>query len=546
MSIDAWAGTVITQFTGDTAPLAYMKDDVTNIAHHLRSDSDVFVVGVGGGRDVLSALVFDQKSVTGVEVNKDVLGATTRVFGGFAGHIEQNPKVTLAVDEARSYLTRLDRKFDIVQLSLIDTWAATAAGAFVLTENSLYTTEAWTTFLSHLTPRGLLTVSRWYYPARPGEAIRIASLARAALNAIGITEPRRHVAMVLAPKATGYPGLFGNGIATILVARSPFSDSDIATLESQIQRLGFEFIVTPKTSTEPAIDKILNEPSLDEFYRNFPLDVSPPTDDRPFFFQMLRFRDVANSHSLDVNWLDPNKGNLQAVRLLAMLAVVITVLTIATVITPLLFTRRASSDGPARRLAAGSVPLLFFFAAIGLGFMFIEVSEMQRLMVMLGKPVYALSVVLFTLLVGSGVGSMAAGKLTAQGGPLRPEVALLALVVVLSVIGVLTPAAVHGLAGAPTSTRILTASALLLTMGFFMGMPFPIGLRRNTDPTLVPWLWGVNGAASVLCSVLATVVAMSAGITVSFWCGVACYGVALASTLIGTKPASSGTRESVA
>jgi hypothetical protein len=279
----------------------------------------------------------------------------------------------------------------------------------------------------------------------------------------------------------------------------------------------------------------LGDASIDEFYRTFPLDVSPPTDDRPFFFQMLRFRDVAKS--LDVNWLDPNKGNLQAVRLLAMLAVVITVLTVATVITPLVFTRRTSAEVPAPRLRAGSVPLLFFFAAIGLGFMFIEVSEMQRLMVLLGKPTYALSVVLFTLLVGSGVGSLAAGKLTAEGGPLRPEIALVILIVVLAAIGAVTPLAVHGLAGAHTSTRILTASTLLLLMGFFMGMPFPIGLRRNTDPTLVPWLWGVNGAASVLCSVLATVVAMSAGIGVSFWCGVVCYGVALASTLAGAKAA---------
>jgi hypothetical protein len=534
MSIDAWAGTVITAFNGDTAPLAYLKDDVTNIGHYLRPNSDVFVIGVGGGRDILSALVFDQKSVTGVEVNKDVLRATTKVFGDFAGHIELNPKVTLAVDEARSYLTRLDRKFDIVQLSLIDTWAATAAGAFVLTENSLYTTEGWTTFLKHLTPRGLLTVSRWYYPARPGEAIRIASLARSALAEIGVSDPRQHVIMVKAPKASGMPGLFGNGIATILVSRAPFSDSDVETLVEENSRLGFELIVTPKISSEPAIGTILTKGDIGDFYRTFPLDVTPPTDDRPFFFQMLRFRDAMKS--LDVNWLDPNKGNLQAVRLLAMLAVVITVLTVATIVTPLLFKRSAAPGAPASRgLSRRSFALLFFFGAIGLGFMFIEVSEMQRLMVLLGKPTYALSVVLFTLLVGSGMGSLAAGRLTSDGGPLRPEVALVALIAILSMVGVVTPMAVDGLAASPTSTRILAASALLLTMGFFMGMPFPIGLRKNRDPALVPWLWGVNGAASVLCSVLATVVAMAFGIGVSFWCGVACYGVALASSFVVPK-----------
>ncbi|HEX3597650.1 MAG TPA: hypothetical protein VHU80_21225, partial [Polyangiaceae bacterium] len=129
MSIDTWAGTVITQWDGKPETLWYLKDDVTNIAHYLRHDADVFVVGVGGGRDVLSALIFDQHSVTGIEVNRDVLRATTEVFGDFTGHIERDPRVTLAVDEARSYLTRLDRRFDVIQLSLIDTWAATAAGA---------------------------------------------------------------------------------------------------------------------------------------------------------------------------------------------------------------------------------------------------------------------------------------------------------------------------------------------------------------------------------------------------------------------------------
>lgn len=532
MSIDAWAGTVITAFNGDTAPLSYMKDDVTNIVHYLRPNSDVFIVGVGGGRDVLSALVFDQKSVTGVEVNRDVLRATTRVFGDFAGHIERNPKVTLAVDEARSYLTRQNRQFDIVQLSLIDTWAATAAGAFVLTENSLYTTEAWTTFLKHLTPRGILTVSRWYYPARPGEAIRIASLARTALAEIGVQDPRRHVVMVKAPKASGFPGLFGNGIATILVSRSPFTDDDLATLDREISRLGFDFLVTPNMAAEPAIRTILSPGPVDEFYRTFPLDVTAPTDDRPFFFQMLRFRDVAKS--LDVNWLDPNKGNLQAVRLLAMLTVVITLLTLATVFAPLVLVRAAGAQ--VRRLSGASASLLLFFAAIGLGFMFIEVAEMQRLMVLLGKPTYALSVVLFTLLVGSGTGSLVSGRVTAAGGLLRPEVVLSILIGVLALVGVVTPVAVHALAASPTSTRVVAASGMLLVMGFFMGMPFPIGLRRNTDPGLVPWLWGVNGAASVLCSVLATVVAMSAGIAVAFWCGVVCYGVALLSRFMGGRP----------
>jgi hypothetical protein len=531
MTIDTWAGTVITNFDGDTRKISYLKDDVTNIAHYLRHDADVFVVGVGGGRDVLGALVFDQHSVTGVEVNRDVLRATTEVFGDFAGHIERNPKVTLAVDEARSYLTRLDRKFDLVQLSLIDTWAATAAGAFVLTENSLYTVEGWTTFLSHLKPHGILTVSRWYYPTRPSEALRIASLARVALQKLGIEDPRSHVIMVKAPKAQGLPGALGNGIATILVSREPFGPEDFATLDREVARLGFEYIVTPTQAENPAYATILGRGDPKEFYASYSLDVSAPTDDRPFFFQMLRLRDVMKS--LTVSWLDPNRSNLEAIRLLVVLLGIVTVLTLGCIITPLALRARSG-------VLRGSAPLLSFFLAIGLGFMFVEVSEMQRLMLLLGKPTYALSVVLSTLLVGSGTGSLLSNRLTGPSGPLGAKPALLLLVGVLVAVGLATPLVVHALVGSSTPARIGAAVATLLPMGFFMGLPFPLGLRAaDARPELVPWLWGVNGAASVLCSVLATVVALGAGISASFWAGVACYVVAFGSYLVAAGGARS-------
>ncbi len=529
MNIDTWAGTIITEFRGDTAPLWYLRDDVTNIAHYLRPNSNVFVVGVGGGRDVLAGLVFDQKSVTGVEVNRDVLRATTDVFGDFAGHLDRNPKVTLVVDEARSYLTRLDRHFDIIQLSLIDTWAATAAGAFVLTENSLYTVEAWKTFLSHLTPRGILTVSRWYYPNRPAEAIRITALARAGLEAIGVKDPASHVALVLAPKAQGVPGALGNGIATILVSPTAFSAADLATLDAQTARLGFEYIARPGVKEPGPYGSILGSADPSAFYRSFSLDVSPPTDDRPFFFQMLRLRDVMKS--LSVSWLDPNRSNLEAIRVLVVLLGIVTVLTVLCIGMPLALRARTG-------LPPGSMSLLSFFVAIGLGFMFVEVSEMQRLMVLLGKPTYALSVVLFTLLVGSGLGSFASARISTEHGPKNGLLALIILLGVLAVAGLATPFVVRALAGSPTSVRIAAAGSTLLPLGFFMGMPFPLGLRAaKRSPLLVPWLWGVNGAASVLCSVLAIVVALGAGIAASFWMGVACYGAALLAYLSTTKGA---------
>ena len=166
------------------AQAGFLKYDVTNFAHFLRPDSKVLVIGSGGGRDLLSALVFGQKHVTGVEINDAIIEAMKGVFGDFTGHLDRLPNVSIFHDEVRSYITRMPagEKVDIIQISLIDTWAATAAGAFVLSENSLYTVEAWEAFLSHLTDRGVVTVSRWYHPTSPGETLRMVSLANQALR----------------------------------------------------------------------------------------------------------------------------------------------------------------------------------------------------------------------------------------------------------------------------------------------------------------------------------------------------------------------------
>jgi SAM-dependent methyltransferase len=533
MTIDTWAGTVITQFDGNTEKLAFLRDDVTNVAHYLRPHSDVYVIGVGGGRDVLSALVFDQKSVTGVEINAAVLAATTEHFADFAGHIEEDPRVTLAVDEARSYIARSDRRFGIIQISLIDTWAATAAGAFVLTENSLYTVQAWKTFLEHLVPGGILSVSRWYYPTRPGEALRITSLARAALDAIGADDPREHVAIVKAPKANGLPGELGNGIATILVGRDPLSERDLAVLTRQTRRLGFDLLVTPRTSEAPEYATILSSSDPSAFYDAYPLDVSAPTDEKPFFFQMLRFGDFAES--LAENLFDPNRSNLEAIRLLGVLLVIVAVLTALCIIVPLALTTR-------RETLKGAAPLLTFFFCIGLGFMFVEISQMQRLMVFLGHPTYALSVVLFTLLVGSGTGSYLSERLADRGT--KSHVLLLGLLAALAAFGGATPKMIEALGTAAQPARIVASATILALLGLAMGMPFPLGMRAAAarSPELTPWLWGVNGAASVLCSVLAVVVALSASITAAFWAGVCCYVVATLSLGIAIRNGRSSER----
>ena len=518
LDIDSYAGTELTAFNGDPAEVAHLKYDVTNMAHYLRPDSRVIVVGAGGGRDVLSALAFDQKAVTGVEINDGILDLVNRRFGDFTGHLDRHPRVRFVNDEARSYIARLQDRADIIQISLIDTWAATASGAFVLTENSLYTVNAWRIFLDHLAPRGLLSVSRWYYADRPGEVYRLATLASTTLMQMGVTRPGDHYAIVRARPASTVNA--PDGVGTMLVSRDPLSSHDLDVLDNVAARLNFDVVQSPRRSADATFAAIASGEGLQQAIAGHPLNISAPTDDTPFFFHMLRLRDVFDT-SL---WQDQGivRFNMTAVGVLGVLLVTVTVLTLSCILLPLLLSaRRADFRG-----AAGH---LLFFAAIGFGFMLIEISQVQRLTIFLGHPVYSLSVVLFSLLLSSGAGSLSTARLKPGDANRSGTIRMVLLVLVLVAFGAITPTAVRHYEAAATTVRIAVAVAILVPIGFFMGMAFPIGMHRalREVPAMTPWLWGVNGAASVSASVLVVVISLAAGISTAFWVGTACYVVAL-------------------
>ncbi|MCZ6636035.1 MAG: hypothetical protein O7G87_21775, partial [bacterium] len=511
--IDATAGTVLTGFDGNLEPLDYLKYDLTNLAHHIRSDANVLAVGVGGGRDLLSALVFRQKSVTGVEINQAIVGALKDRFGPFTGHLDKHPQITLVNDEARSYIARTEEQYDLLQISLIDTWAATSAGAFVLSENALYTTEAWQTFLNRLSPNGILTVSRWYFKDSPGEMYRLTALSSASLKAQGIHNPRDHIVIVRCARAEE-EGEGPDGLGNILVCKSPFTPQDLKTLEHTANRLGFEIVLSPSYAADPTFEALANAQNLDAFTQAFPLNIAPPTDNNPFFFHMLRLRDILNPERWNQG---VNTVNLQAVTVLGTLLFTVVLLTGLCIIGPLIWTAR-------KKDLKSATPLLLFFAAIGSGFMLVEISQMQHLIVFLGHPTYGLTVVLFSLLLSSGLGSFLTQKWAASAGTRS----LLILLGVLLLFGILTPHAIQAYRSATTPIRIFVAILLLCPLGLCMGMAFPFGMKQAFQrwPELTPWFWGINGATSVCASVLAVVIALSAGISASFWTGVGCYTLA--------------------
>ncbi len=526
LDIDSYAGTEMTAFQGDLRAVDHLKYDVTNVAHYLRPDSRVLVVGVGGGRDILSALAFNQKQVTGVEINEGIIDLVNRRYGDFTGHLDRDPRVRFVNDEARSFVARLDDRVDLIQISLIDTWAATASGAFVLTENSLYTVDAWRIFLDHLAPRGILTVSRWYYAGRPGEVYRMAALASTTLMQMGVKRPGDHYAIVRA-RAANAPDA-PDGIGTMLVSRDPLSDADLDALDEVAARMHFEIVQSPRRSADETFAAIASGDRLAATVAGHALDISAPTDDRPFFFHMLRLRDVFNS----AMWHDQGivRFNMTAVGVLGILFVTVLALTASCIVLPLVMSGRRIDLEAAR-------PHLLFFGGIGFGFMLVEISQVQRLAIFLGHPAYSLSVVLASLLLSSGAGSLSTSGMDDNRGRAMARMAV--LLAVLAAFGALTPAAVRHFETASTAVRIAVAVAILLPPGFFMGMAFPIGMRRalRESPDLAPWLWGINGAASVCASVLAVVIALGAGISAALWTGVACYAVALGALAWSAKRA---------
>ncbi len=530
MNIDARAGTVLTAFDGNLTALEHLKYDVTNLAHYVRRNSKVLVIGTGGGKDILSALVFEQKSVLGVEINEDIIDTVNGRFGAFSGHLDRDPKVTFVNDEARSYIARLKDTFDIIQVSMIDTWAATAAGAFVLTENSLYTLEAWEDFLEHLTPDGVLTFSRWYFQNRPGEVYRLTSLASASLMQLGVENPREHIVIVRhMPRrdtGDGDNGLelaMANGIGTILVSKEPFSDKDLDILEEITAKMQFDLVLSPRFSLDSTFATIASGVDLDTFTAEFPINIAAPTDDSPFFFHMLRLRDMFNREL----WKQGTMGfNMRAVFVLGALLITVLGLTFLWIIVPLILTTDKST-------LRGSLPLFIFFSCIGLGFMLVEISQMQRFIIFLGHPVYALSVVLFALLLSSGLGSYLTKKISYPGLTRSAIMRLSLLLCALLVFGILTPYVTSMFQGSITMLRISVATLMLFPLGLFMGMAFPLGMKMASarSASLTPWLWGINGATSVCASVFAVVIALSSGISTSFWTGFSCYAVAFGASV---------------
>jgi spermidine synthase len=519
LDIDADAGTPITRNDGDISKFSYLKDDVINAAYLVQPAADVAVVGVGGGRDILSGLYFGAKSIHGIEINPAIFEVLTDKFGDFSGHLDRQPGVSLINAEARSYINHSSDRYDLVQISLIDTWAATAAGGLTLTENRLYTVEAWGDFYRALKPGGLLSVSRWYNPeSHRGEFYRLVAIAASALqrNGVSASELSRHVI-----------ALNVGDIVTVITSPDALSEVQWQAARERLAAQGFKILLGPDVAFDSVTTTLISGKADQAFFDSLPENVAASTDDNPFFFYTARLRHLLTDRSsLSMN-------NNAAIKMTTWLIVIALVACGYYVLTPFV---RLARQMPLATLT----PPVAYFGAIGMGFMLIEISQMQRLMVFLGHPVYGLSVVLFTILLFSGIGSMTVGSNAPRSVAIAARLAALLVTVVAA--GLLTPLATVWARGEATGMRILLSVLLLAPPAFCMGMMFPLGLgiwRRHE--ALLPFFWSTNGITSMFASILGMALSIEFGIANTYALGACFYVVCAVMIAVSRQPEDAAT-----
>jgi predicted membrane-bound spermidine synthase len=590
-SIDADASTLIVSADSqDPQTISYVKKWAPSsaIPSLLRPTGKYAIIGPGGGIDVLAAVVGGSPDVTGIEINPliaETIGGD--LYADYNHHLYELPQVHIHVSEGRSWIRGSHEIYDIIQMTLVDTWASTSAGAFALSENNLYTVEAFREYFDHLKPDGMLAITRWEFP-QPREALRVVSEAAETLRRSGTEDVRKNFIIV----ANRQPNVTGTQV-TVLAKKTAFTIDEERTILKQVQSNAALYpLYTPNVYGRPSKDSTCgasvtagtegncieqelaqlsatrtlppetSEPfqqlinllpwrdSVDgadagpraNFIHDYPFEISPVTDNAPFFFFTFKTRSVLRSllgtsgHG-SIDW----KNNLGLVVLGAVL--IISIVAVAGFLVVPLALHKTARKPP--------ITPLLYFVAVGLGFIIVEIALIQRFVLFLGHPTYAMTVVVFLMLLSGGAGSFATKYWLQQ--TLKIRAVLGAIVALVTLYAFLLHSVLASLVALPWAEKVLFSAALLVPLGFLMGMPFPAGLREIAgharafadDPAAnesntIEWAWAMNAASSVLGSVLAIVIALHFGLDATLGCAAGTYLAAAALTLLWRRP---GTEE---
>lgn len=495
----------ITQFDGRRKPLAYLGFLTSALPYHLLQRPHVLVLGAGSGQDVLQALYHQVLSVDALELNPQMLELVQDRFAAFSGRPYSRPGVRAHSAEARGFVAGSSAHYDLIQLSLVDAYGASSAGLHAVSESYLYTVEALRDDLRRLAPGGMLTITRWI-ALPPRDLLKLAATAIVALEADGVRAPGQRLALIRGWK-TG----------TLLVKNGDFIPGELTRIRAFCRERSFDVDWLP--DLRPAETNRYNRlarpwfseamqallgPGRAQFLERYKYFIKPASDDRPYFFHFFKWSSLPE-------WLAlRERGGMPLMEwgypVLVATLVQASLASLVLILLPLVLAgRRLPRVGRGRVIA--------YFSALGLGFMFVEIAFIQKFMLFLSHPLYAVAVVLCGFLLFAGLGSRWSGRLKGRLPERRVRLAVAAIVGIALAYMFLLPELFRLLAGLPDAARIALSMGLIAPLAFFMGMPFPLGLQRLAAmaPALLPWAWAINACASVVAAVLATLVAMHLG-----------------------------------
>ncbi|HVT44607.1 MAG TPA: SAM-dependent methyltransferase [Thermoanaerobaculia bacterium] len=530
---DASGMTPITRYDGTPESVSHLGEMTAAAAYRLRPSPPgrVAVLGAGGGSEVLSALIHGARAITAVELNPQTIDLMTGRYAEFSGHLYTDPRVKVVTAEARQFLRESPDRWDLIQIALVDSFGASGAGLHALSASHLYTVEAIEEMLSRLAPEGLLVITRWMQ-LPPRGTVKLLATAIVALEQIG-ARPAENLALVRSWNT-----------ATLIVKRSAFNTEETAALRRFAETRSFDVDYAPGLQrSETNRYNILDESYLydsasallaggaarEELYDRYKFYVRPATDERPYFSHFFKWRVLPELVQLR------GRGGMPLIEwgYLILIAALLQALiaSVALIILPLvLIGRRSREPARATRTLTSRSRLILYFGSIGLAFLFVEIAFIERLTLFLGHPLFAITVVLASFLFFAGMGSGVSSRLP---GTVRPGVgvtgALPLLVAIIALIELLLMRILvdHGLA-LPSITKIVASVALVAPLALVMGMPFPLGLRdlSRHDPAAIPWAWAINGTASVLSSICATLLAIHFGFSTVIVAAAVLYAVA--------------------
>jgi spermidine synthase len=501
---DADSLSVLTRFDGKLEELAYLDYQSSALPYHLLDQPTVLVLGAGGGADVLQALYSGAGHIDAVELNPLVVELVDGQFADFTGAIYDLPQVTVHNSEARGYVATSSSRYGLIQVALLDSFSASSAGLYALSENYLYTVEAFSQYLQHLRPGGILSITRWT-KSPPRDGLKIFATAIEALRQAGIADPGRQLVMIRSWNTS-----------TLLVKNEPFSSDALERLKIFCTQRWFDLVFYPGMTGDEAnrYNQLrrpwyfeaaghLLSPDRAVFMDDYKFNIHPATDDKPYFSHFLKWKTLPELLALR------NRGGMPLLEWGYLILVATLVLALLAsfllVLLPLWLHRRKQ---PAEGVL--SWRFMLYFAAIGTAFMFIEIAFIQKFILFLHHPLYAISVVLCAFLVFAGLGSLMSARWR-KHLTLPRVTAGIGGFCVLYVF--LLPGLFDWLIQIPGIFKIPVSVLLIAPLAFLMGMPFPLGLSRvsNSVPSWIPWAWGINGSASVVSAILATLVAIHMG-----------------------------------